>query len=215
MNHRLSTVAKRLRYIRALLRLTRKYIEEKYHIPEITLKSWEGGNVKLTDSALNRCMEMYRAEGVIVSKEWILHGVGLDPMMTETVKDYLSHATPLPEGTENDELDMFSDAEYFKKKYKNAVVLMVPNNDMAPVYQTGDYVGGKMRQGKALESALNKDCIIQLKNGELHFRRLTQDSKGLYNLSILNFQHTQNPPVIFHAEVESAAPIIWHRRKDI
>jgi hypothetical protein len=35
------------------------------------------------------------------------------------------------------------------------------------------------------------------------------------NVSILNFQHTQNPPVIFHAEVESAAPIIWHRRKDI
>ena len=204
----------RLKYIRSMIRVSRSYMQEKYGLPEVTLKSWENGTTKLTQLGAQRCVEAYRNEGLIISEDWIMEGVGLDPKSTVTVSHYF--ATPMNSefAIEDDELAMVRDANSFKESHPNAVIMIVSNDDMRPFYWPGDYVGGKMRSCEEIERSINKDCIVHLKNGERFFRRLIKNNLGGYNLTCLNPNEITAEPVLFNVDIESVAPIIWHRWKD-
>jgi len=204
----------RLKHIRSLLRLTRSYLQDKYGLPEVTLKSWENGTTKLTSSGAQRCVDAYRNEGLIVSIDWILNGIGLDPKKTVTVSQYFATPTTQDLPSEDEELSMLRDANAFKENHSNAVIMIVSNDDMRPVYWPGDYIGGKMRFAEKIETAVNKDCIVYLKNGERFFKRLIKNSLGGYNLTCLNPNEVTSEPVLYNVEIESVAPVIWHRRKD-
>jgi transcriptional regulator with XRE-family HTH domain len=210
----LNTPGKRLKHIRSLLRISRSYLQEKYGLPEVTLKSWENGTTKLTQSGAERCVELYRAENLIVSEDWIMDGIGLDPKEAVSISHYFSIPTSKELPLEDDEVAMIRDANAFKESYQNAVIMVVSNDDMRPHYWPGDYVGGKMRHGKDIETAVNKDCIIYLKNGERFFRRLIKNSSGKYNLTCLNPNESTTEPVLYNVDIDSIAPVIWHRWKD-
>lgn len=210
----LHTAGKRLKYIRGLVRVSRSYMQEKYGLPEVTLKSWENGTTKLSLSGAERCVEAYKNEGMIISVDWILEGTGIDPKIASTVGQYFAMPTDKSLPLEDDEIAMVRDANLFKEANPGAVVMLVSNDDMRPFYRPGDYVGGKMRDVNDIESLLNKDAIIYLKNGERFFRRLIKNSKGLYNLTCLNPNENTSEPVLYNVEIKSAAPVIWHRWKD-
>lgn len=208
------TPGNRLKYIRSILRVSRSYMQEKYSLPEVTLKSWENGTTKLTQSGVQRCVEAYRNEGLIVSEDWVMEGIGLDPKSTVTVSHYFATPTKQEISFEDDELAMVRDANFFKESHPNTVVMLVSNDDMRPFYLPGDYIGGKMRYGDKIELSVNKDCIIYLKNGERYFRRLIKSISGNYNLTCLNPNETTAEPVLFNVDIEGVAPVIWHRWKD-
>ena len=208
------TPGNRLKYIRSILRVSRAYMQEKYSLPEVTLKSWENGTTKLTQSGAQRCVEAYRNEGLIVSEDWIMEGIGLDPKSTVTVSHYFATPTNQEISFEDDELAMVRDANLFKESHPNAVVMLVSNDDMRPFYLPGYYIGGKMRYDDKIGLSVNKDCIIYLKNGERYFRRLIRSNSGGYNLTCLNPNETTAEPVLFNVDIESVAPVIWHRWKD-
>ncbi|EKD71855.1 MAG: hypothetical protein ACD_46C00083G0005 [uncultured bacterium] len=210
----LSRPGNRLRHLRALLHVSRAFLEDTYGIPEVTLKSWENGTAKLTSVGAKRCVAVYRAEGLIVSENWILSGTGLDPIAAVTLNQYFSEPIKKNISAENDEICMIQDANVFKKSYPNAVVLIVSGDEMRPFYKPGDYIGGKMRYAKDIKNAINKDCIIHLKDGSHFFRRLIKNNDGGFNLTCLNPNENTLEPVMFNVKIEGAAPIIWHRWKD-
>ncbi len=204
----------RLKYLRSLIRVTRAYLQEKYGLPEITLKSWENGKTNLTQGGAKRCVEIYLNEGIIVSEDWILEGVGLDPTASINIHNYFATPTEKELPIEDDEVRMFRDANIFKESYPGTVIMVVSNDDMRPFYKPGDYIGGKMRYGNAIETAINKDCIIHLKNGERFFRRLIKNHSDGFNLTCLNPYETTVEPVLYNVEIDCVAPVIWHRWKD-
>lgn len=208
------TPGQRLRHIRSIFHLTRSYLQEKYGLPEVTLKSWENGTTTLSISGAKRCVEAYRNEGIIVSEEWILQGIGLDPKTAISVGHYFTVPTDKDLPIENDEILMIKDAQAFKESHSSAVIMIVSNDDMRPFYWPGDYVGGRLRYGKDIDLLINKDCIVYLQNGEHFFRRLIKNSLGNYNLTCLNPNETTSEPVLYNINIDSAAPVIWHRRKD-
>lgn len=209
------TPSERLKYIRKLLGATRAYFQDKYDLPEITLKSWEGGRVKLSSSAISRCVEIYRKEGLIVSEDWILEGIGLDPVIQSSISDYFLSSEPIENNLyRDDETLMMRDAHMFKESHPNAVIMLVSSDEMEPYYKSGDYIGGKVRSGTDVETALNKNCIVFLGNGERFFRRLIKNSSGGYNLVCLNPNPLTSEPVLFNADIVKVAPVIWHRCKD-
>jgi hypothetical protein len=210
----LSSAGERLRYIRAMLRVSRSYLQEKHGLPEVTLKAWESGTVNVTQSGVKRCIEVYKQEGLIVNEDWILEGIGLDPTSQLSVGRYFSTPTHKDLPIEDDEIAMIRDANDFKEKYSNAVVMIVSNDEMRPFFKPGDYVGGKMRFGDEIQSCINKNCIIKLKNNDQYFRRLIKNSRNGYNLACLNPNENTEEPVLYNADIEGAAPVIWHRWKD-
>jgi hypothetical protein len=210
----LETPGARLKYLRAILHLTRAYIEKQYKLPEITLKSWENGTIKLSKNGIKRCVAVYKGEGLLVDENWIAHGRGLDPTVKLSLGRYFSMPSDVGlSAEEDDEIAMMRDANDFKKRYLNAVIMIVSNNEMSPYYDSGDYIGGRLRAAHELEMLVNKDCIIYLKGGEQYFRRIYQDSLGRYNLVCLNPVGETSEPVIFNADIERAAQVIWVRRK--
>lgn len=211
---KLLTPADRLKHLRAILRVSRSYFQEKHGIPEVTLKSWENGTTKLSQIGAARCVEAYLKEGLIVGVDWILEGAGLDPRETDKVSKYFAQPTTSEYPIDDDEYLMIRDAEHFKNNNPNSVILIVSNDDMRPTYKPGDYVGGKIKKGEDIALAVNKDCIVHLENGERFFRRLVKNSKGNFNLTCLNPNESTTEPVLYNVDIVEAAPIIWHRWKD-
>lgn len=212
---RFNTPGERLKHLRALLGASRLFLQEKHKLPEATLKSWENGVKELTLAGAKRCAEAYRSEGLIVTESWILEGAGLSPASADAMNQYFS-STNQEEclDYQDDEICMIRDAHLFEKSYTNAIIMMVSSNEMSPVYTPGDYIGGKLRYGEDVDMAINKNCIVRLKNGDLIFRRLIKNQKKGYNLVCLNPSEITEEPVLFQVEIEAAAPVIWHRQKD-
>jgi transcriptional regulator with XRE-family HTH domain len=214
---KLSTPGERLKYIRELLRVTRAYINEHYGLSADTLTAWENGKSKLTEKGLTRCMEIYRQEGVVLSRSWILTGDGLDPKLSVTLGKYFNSSVPTESAeTVDDHELMYREAEYFKNSAPNSVIMIVSSSDMLPLYSPGDFVGGRFRFNEDIAECVGKDCIIQTVNGERYFRRLALgNSPKKYNLVCLNPAWGGNPePVLFDFDIQSVAPVIWHRRAD-
>jgi hypothetical protein len=212
-----------------MLRLGRDYIAKKYNIPATTLKAWENALTGITEKGLKRCIDVYRREGMLVSREWILYGTGLSPRISLDMGKYLASDLQYPKREESCKKSKIKDdgtlytvdettcilreATFFKEGYTNAIILAVTNDDMEPVYQIGDYVGGVFRYGKNINTAIKCDCIIRLTSGELLLRRLFKNMDGQYNLACINpTPSSSNMPIMFNAKVECAAPIIWHRK---
>jgi len=223
--------AQRLKHVRDMLRLNREYIEKKYRISAATLKSWENALTKITEKGLKRCINMYRQEGILLTREWILYGTGLSPRISLDIGKYLASELQYPrhenvsEGLKvmdntgvsyntNDETAfILREATFFKESYTDSVALAVTNDDMEPVYQIGDYVGGIFRYDKNIISANKRDCIIRLSSGELLLRRLFINNNGQKNLACINpLPSSSNIPILFNTSVECVAPIIWHRK---
>ena len=207
----------RLKYIRELLKLTRAYMHEKHGISQDSLAAWENGKARVTDSCVDRCIKAYRAEGLIVSKEWILAGEGLDPKFSLDLSRYFrAQPTEKPEGDIDDEILKLKELEYFKSLTPNSVVSVISSDDMLPLYASGDYVGGRFKFGGEIDDCIGKDCIIKTVEGSTFVRRIAKNISGDgYNLAVLNPQYDgTSEPVIFNAKIESAAPIIWHRRSN-
>ncbi len=216
LQRNLDTPGARLKYLRSILRLTRAYIEKKYKLPEITLKSWENSMIKISKNGIKRCVAVYKNEGLIVDEAWIADGKGLDPTVRLSLGHYFampSEVVSLPIDTA-DAIAMMRDAQEFRDRYPNSVVMIVSNDEMSPQYRAGDYVGGRLRLRNELDSIVNKDCIIYLKGGGQYFRRLFKDSLGRFNLVCLNPMGKTVEPIIFDADIESAAAVIWIRKRD-
>jgi transcriptional regulator with XRE-family HTH domain len=217
----LESPSRRLRYIRSLLGVSRADLERKYGVSQTTIKSWEYGTVKITQEAINRCLSMYRAEGMILSREWILEGVGLEPKTSCSVANYFSSLEEknlLPPDHRNpqqaDELLALSDADLFKKNEDHRVVMMVCSDEMMPFYSAGDLVGGRLRYNEQIQEGVNRNCVVVVEGGIQFFRRVIRNSNGGYNLVLLNPNRTTQEPVMFDVPIVALAPVIWHRLRD-
>ncbi|MBU0455188.1 MAG: S24 family peptidase [Pseudomonadota bacterium] len=205
----------RLKQIRKLLRVSRAYFYQKYGLSTDTLKAWENNKAPLTEKGLVRCMQMFREEGVDVSKDWVRTGEGMDPKIAIDFGRYVHEFTSNYDAEKSDDAFLLmQEIEFFKSHAANAIVMLVPDETMLPFYQSGAYVGGFLKPGSQVRDALDQDCIVITKDKKQYFRRLNIGSRdGLFNLTSLNPQWKQNHlPVIYDVEIAHVAPVVWYRR---
>ncbi len=213
------TPAERLKYVREnLLKLSRAEIQKKYSLSPDTLAAWENGKIKISEKGINRCIKIYSSENLILSKEWLLTGKGLSPKFSFDLNRYFK-TQKIENGTASnidDTMFLAKELEFFRSLSSNSITGLMSNNDMLPMYSQGDHVGGRLRFGEDIKKCVGKDCIIKTKDGDTYIRRIAKSESGKgFNLVCLNPEWDGNPePVIFNVEIESAAPIIWHRRND-
>ncbi|OGT45086.1 MAG: hypothetical protein A3E82_01065 [Gammaproteobacteria bacterium RIFCSPHIGHO2_12_FULL_38_11] len=113
---------------------------------------------------------------------------------------------------------MAYELEFFKAKNPNAVNLIVDDEGMLPQYHIGDMVAGKKRIDKEIEFTVGTDCIVETSYGEKLLRNVRagkHKNKQCYTLVCTNSTMTAKPSVISDVELIYAAPVIWHRKKDI
>ena len=190
---------------------------KKHGLSPDTLAAWENEKIKISEKGIDRCVAIYSAENIIVSREWLLTGEGLSPNFSFDLNRYFtSMPTHEPDQSEDDNVLLAKEIDLFRSLAPNSITALIFGDDMLPVYASGDHVGGRFRYGKDIESCIGKNCIIKTKDGSVFVRRLVKNPNGAgYNLACLNPEWSGSlEPVIFSVDVECAAPIIWHRRAD-
>ncbi len=181
----------RLRFIRSLTGLSRLAIEEKYQLPEITLKKWETGKMAISDKGIDKCIEIYKQENISATCEWIKNGTGPLPTFISLIES------------------QDSDIQYFKSTYSNLLIYQIANDEMAPKYNMGETVLGVI-DSKEPQYFNNLDCIVQLESGEIFFRKVAIQNENRINLICTNNSGNNNF-ILFDVNPIAIAPVLWHK----
>jgi transcriptional regulator with XRE-family HTH domain len=206
------SAGRRIKMARTLAGISRKDLEDNYGISMHTLQSWELGRNPLTEKAASRLVEIFYSAGISCSTQWLVNGVGKSPALLDSEFTPYSPIDNEISPLFAEEKSIQKEIDFFKTNNPNAIVIMVSDDTMKPVYSVGDFVGGiQYRDPQKIEKCINHDCIIEIGDGT-YFRRLMK-RKNEYSLVCTNAQTETEEPVIFAKHILAATPIIWHRWK--
>lgn len=209
----------RLRRARILAGIsTRREFEERYSISANTLQGWEQGKNPLSKKGAKRIVEALKNEGLMCSLEWLLTGDGIPPRAFEMNRDIpadTDFANMLDKMDLQEEKAIYQELQAFKTNNPNPIIITISDDTMQPQYREGDYVAGiRLTKPEDIAKHLGEPCIVELVDHTILARHLHADIKpGCYTLSCTNFRSKQAPLTISNAQIISAAPILWHRRK--
>ncbi len=217
-NH--TTRAYRLKILRKISGLTLQEIPQKLGISKYTFYAWESGRNPIRDRAIPKIIRAFRQIGIYCTEEWLMRGEGLSPRLNcEILENIDIFESAQEEGSEKIEdfhagMAIFSEIRMFQKVNKNTDVKCITDDAMLPFYEIGDYVGGvRFFEEDIFEKALNRNCIIETKQGDFFIRRLSQGSfSGFYHLNALNLNSRAENCLITNVPILSAVPIVWHRK---
>ena len=91
----LDSCGKRLRYLRKISRLSRTQLSYKYEISANSLKFWESSDKELGEHVINKLMEIYKDQGIIFNRDWIIYGTGELPKSLSKVKESIVTSSSL------------------------------------------------------------------------------------------------------------------------
>lgn len=207
---------RRLKSLRKMADLSRKAMTVKHKISASTVQAWEEGKSGgLTTKGAQRIIAALKDEGVFCTLEWLMHGEGQSPYVTEKI--YLGAREVASEFlntvTLSDADIIAKELNVFRTLNHDVLDMLVYDDGMYPVYQMGDTVAGKRSQDENIANLIGRDCIIEIKTGEVLCRRLRAGKKpNRYHLQCIYLETTVSEPLRYDVEILSAAPIIWHRK---
>jgi hypothetical protein len=203
--------AKRLRLIRQFLRLSRPALEKKYAIAACSLQNWEQGRYGgLSEKGARKVVRAFAAEGVECTMEWLLYGVGKNPI-TPQARPFQSKITK----SHSTEAEIIAkELQTFHSLNMNAVDCVMQDDGMLPIYLPGDHLAGVRFFSSDINKAIGLSCIAQTTEGDIFVRLLEEgDISNRYNLIVINPHTTLRN--VKNIELLSVAPILWMRRKGI
>lgn len=209
---------RRVESLRRMTRLSRRAFQERYGIPAGSLQNWEDAKgYGLSVNGAHKLITVLKPDGILCSADWLLHGVGHGPQLTE--RSFLDADAISTLETEtyssNEEALIAKELLIFRQHYPKTAVDFVVNDDgMEPRYIKDEWVAGCRLHRKELKKLIGHDCIAQLSSGELLLRTLKKiDDKGRCTLVCSNTHTTVDKPVLYDVELMFAAPVLWARRK--
>jgi len=207
----------RLRRVRHLANLSREAFCESNDINITTLISWEVGRFGgLSSKGASKVIARVADEGVFCTIEWLLCGVGAGPEVRVDYKKSKKIADDkrMESGSIDEVKVILEELMLFRRHTPHSTDYIVDDEAMMPYYQIGDYVAGSMFFGDDINRLFGINCIIHTKDGRLLVRQLQHGpSKFSYNLIPTNFTDKVKDIIVYDVQLTSAAPIIWHRRK--
>ena len=202
----IGTSGGRIKLARNMLGLSRKNLQERFCINVNTLQAWESGKNSLTDKGAKKLNDAFLKLGLLCTEDWLLTGKGQTPILLQGV-------SVLPQNI-NEDLCILREIETFKTLNPAAVVVIINDNSMEPIYCIGDFVGGNKRVGSSIESLLGRNCIVETMQGDTFVRKILKGHKlNSYNLTGINIG-TDQQFIIPDVKLRFAANIVLHRKKE-
>lgn len=204
----------RLKYVRTLANLSREqFCSEGSTINSHTLVGWENARFGgLTNVGAKKIVKRLEEAGVLCSVEWLLEGDGTPPFID---REYLSVLNEGSNPAETEDQIITRELALFKAKNVNPMVFLVNDDCMLPEFSLGDSVAGIKRCGEEIVSVIGLNCIVETTSKSLYLRNVRHgQSEGYYTLVCTNPRSTQKDAILFNVKLDSAAPVIWHRRKN-
>jgi hypothetical protein len=197
---------KRVRLARNILGLSRKDVDDKFHISIHTLQSWEVDRTPLTPKGAKKLEKLFAQVGLFCTEKWLLTGEGHFPTLI-TNKDTSAGLT--------EELRILREIEAFEVTNPAPIVVVVADDGTEPLYNLGDYVAGNKRYEDGISCIAGTACIVETVQGETLVRKLLPGKKSaFYNLACIN-NYSRQQPLIINVKLLYAAQIVWHRKREI
>lgn len=206
--------AKRLIRVRHLANLSREAMCANGELNMFTIRGWElakhGG---LPPKGALKIIDRVAKEGVFCTVDWLLHEEGEPPRVVIEKRDIILDEIQqsLSDLTYNQMIDR--ELAYFYHIHDHATHYKIKDNTMFPTFEVGDVVAGLKLYEEKIESLMGKNCIVQLSDGSILFRKLHSiTSNGLCSLVARNTAIDIDELIKKDVEVIYAAPVIWHRK---
>ncbi|BBH54378.1 hypothetical protein [Fluviispira sanaruensis] len=211
----LKNIGERIKWSRKILGLNREYLCEKYDVSINTFGSWERSEKKISDQAVNTCLNILKQEGLKITKEWLLTGIGSNPNIDYAQKMFEKESFIEIEQAISPSEAINIEKKFFLKNNENSVLIRNIGNEMSPYYEPDEWIGGIKKDRNKIELLNGLDCIVQIfgKKNPI-FKRLIFTDNNEINLHILNPFTDIKPPIIFNVKLVWAAPVIWRRKID-
>ena len=204
------SIGNRIKSARMLSGLSRPDFCEKTGISLPTLSAWESppkGRNGLTDKGAELLIAALKMIGILCLKEWLLFGSGASPKL-------LSYNLPCGNSASlswDKEEAIIKDIESFKKNNSQAIVRLISDDLMLPLYPPDAYVGGCKIFGNDIARLVGTNCIIKTEDGDEIVRRIQWKNKDFYLLIGINLDLKENN--VKMKKIEYAAEIIWVRKR--
>lgn len=189
----------RLREIREVAGFTRKGVQEltKDKLKITTLQAIEDGNSNPSIEMLKDIVEFYESLNIYVDLRYLFFGKGVQPFIKENIND-----TFIEISTSN--INAIDEAEYFKKKNSDSVIVSVQKEYFAPKFSTGMLVGA-IRLSK---EKYHNDYIVDINNNNIY--RLNS-----YANKILFFNSNNEVYKVEENNEKEFYIIVWTRVKNV
>ncbi len=200
--------AKRLLALRAMLGLSRDELYKRYAISKATLQNWESARAGgLTKRGAQQVFKAYQAENIDFTLEWLLHGIGPGPSfksgpVLNSGSSGVSQQDPVIPS------NVLEHILYYRKAHQDVFDMQLVDDAMAFRYPKNAFIGGIKYYHDQISALLGFDCIVQIPNHDLIFRRiLPGNSMNRYHLVPINL----DPKYQIYTDVEviAAAKVHW------
>jgi hypothetical protein len=204
--------ADRVKRLRGALRLSRPKFCKKYANYGITtsaLQGWEDVRwYGLTENGANMLAQAFQDEGLNVTVEWLMYGIGESPISD-------SFPFPQPKGAAklSEKGFVANELQIFHQHVPHAVDTIIMDDGLSPWLMPGDYVAGARYFDKDIAKAVGQISIVQTLSGNL-LVRMVQSGKDAdcYTLTCTNPHTTVKQSTLKNEKLFSAAPILWIRK---
>ena len=213
--------AKRLKSLREMTGLSRGAFHQRYGIPRGTLQNWESARFGgLTEKGAKNITHAFKAEGILCSATWLLHGTGSNPTFVDSFSERKILEQRYSANNDSPELEkehstITQEILLFRQHHEHAIDMVVTDDSMMPFWEPGNYIAGVKMFQEDIIKTVKQCCILQTKKYGVLFRYLMPgDEPNLYNLRVINYETSIKNPVIYNAEITSSAAVIWTRKID-
>lgn len=231
--------ARRVRSLREALRYSRdKFCKKhaaKHGVTYAALQSWEAIRWNgLTEGGARKLAACFQDEGLTVTVEWLMFGIGSDPI-EEAVKKGISKILPEkindikektlsptashqqknlePHNNTLEKENIVQELTLFHQLNPGSVDAVVIDDGLSPYLQIGDHVAGKRYFDNEMEKGIGRLCIVQTLSGNVLIRLLKPGSDvDRYTLLCTNPETTAKEHTIEDVKLFSTAPILWVRK---
>lgn len=208
----INEINERLSYLRRLLKLSRADIERKYDLSQETLKAWEYGKNNINNTNIDLVLNIYRNEGILVTKEWLVKGSGILPNLV--LKSDSSQNSGF-NFLMDEPFQMEREIKFLLNLNPDYISFKVTNDSMSPKFLNDSIVIGKKRFESDIIKTVGRDCIIKIRGKkDTLLRRIGLNDKNKFILSILNPIELIEDPIIIANDLEFSAPILFVRYTD-
>jgi hypothetical protein len=196
--------------IRHYLHKPRSYFEKKYQIKQSSLQNWEMASLHssgMTDYGARTLSRVYQNEGLPVTVEWLMYGIGESPIPIP------SHHLPNRFDQKNNPNDIAAELKTFHQIHPHAVHHIIQDDAFSPWLMPGDYVAGSWLFESAIQKVLNYPVIANVESGEITARLLKINTKNqTYCLTCSNAQSKIPELHLTQNQLLAVAPIMWIRK---
>ena len=202
--------ASRCLLLRDMMGLSREAVRLRYGIARGTLQNWESARFGgLTQKGAKIIITASRAEGIDVSMQWLLYGIGTEPRFVSAADTDISGSKNIVV-TDQEMQNVSKMLNTFRAHHPDCIDMFVQDDAMSPLFNPGEYVAGNRKYLSDIESAVGLQCIVQTQDSGNLLRYLKLgDEINLYHLISLNHDSAVSQATLYNIPIISAAPVVW------